>query len=99
MDYRYPISAFQAFAICLSSFDTKIACEWDKVIPSLFFFVLTLPTSWKWLISLLNMLAFIPTFIHVYILSCLIKALTLLRIDSLDFRDNRIATVGQDPTF
>ncbi|KAK9127724.1 hypothetical protein Syun_016521 [Stephania yunnanensis] len=26
MDYRYPISAFQAFAICLSSFDTKIAC-------------------------------------------------------------------------
>ncbi|KAK8512100.1 hypothetical protein V6N12_018581 [Hibiscus sabdariffa] len=27
MDYRYPISAFQAFAICLSSFDTNIACE------------------------------------------------------------------------
>lgn len=27
MDYRYPISAFQAYAICLSSFDTKIACE------------------------------------------------------------------------
>ncbi|KAM0852927.1 hypothetical protein ACQ4PT_051421 [Festuca glaucescens] len=27
MDYRYPISAFQAFAICLSSFDTKLACE------------------------------------------------------------------------
>ncbi|XP_021730921.1 tubby-like F-box protein 3 [Chenopodium quinoa] len=27
MDYHYPISAFQAFAICLSSFDTKIACE------------------------------------------------------------------------
>lgn len=27
MDYRYPISAFQAFAICLSSFDTKPACE------------------------------------------------------------------------
>ncbi|KAM7485132.1 hypothetical protein LguiA_001141 [Lonicera macranthoides] len=27
MDYRYPISVFQAFAICLSSFDTKIACE------------------------------------------------------------------------
>uniref|UniRef100_A0A0A9DCK3 Tubby-like F-box protein n=1 Tax=Arundo donax TaxID=35708 RepID=A0A0A9DCK3_ARUDO len=27
IDYRYPISAFQAFAICLSSFDTKIACE------------------------------------------------------------------------
>ncbi|KAJ6838170.1 tubby-like F-box protein 6 [Iris pallida] len=25
MDYQYPISAFQAFAICLSSFDTKIA--------------------------------------------------------------------------
>lgn len=29
MDYRYPISAFQAFTICLSSFDTKIACEWQ----------------------------------------------------------------------
>nr|GLL42091.1 tubby-like F-box protein 3 [Ipomoea trifida] len=27
MDFRYPLSAFQAFAICLSSFDTKIACE------------------------------------------------------------------------
>ncbi|KAK4477726.1 hypothetical protein RD792_016984 [Penstemon davidsonii] len=27
MDYRYPISAFQAFSICLSSFDTKPACE------------------------------------------------------------------------
>ncbi|XP_052208444.1 tubby-like F-box protein 3 [Diospyros lotus] len=27
MDYRYPLSAFQAFAICLSSFDTKIGCE------------------------------------------------------------------------
>ncbi|KAF6166667.1 hypothetical protein GIB67_005529 [Kingdonia uniflora] len=27
MDYQYPISAFQAFAICLSSFDTKPACE------------------------------------------------------------------------
>eukprot|EP00245_Coleochaete_scutata_P018476 TRINITY_DN961_c0_g2_i2.p1 TRINITY_DN961_c0_g2~~TRINITY_DN961_c0_g2_i2.p1 ORF type:complete len:418 (-),score=65.15 TRINITY_DN961_c0_g2_i2:195-1448(-) len=27
MDYMYPLSAFQAFAICLSSFDTKVACE------------------------------------------------------------------------
>ncbi|KAL9253601.1 Tubby-like F-box protein 5-like protein [Drosera capensis] len=27
MDYWYPLSAFQAFAICLSSFDTKPACE------------------------------------------------------------------------
>ncbi|CAK9134701.1 unnamed protein product [Ilex paraguariensis] len=27
MDYRYPLSAFQSFAICLSSFDTKLACE------------------------------------------------------------------------
>ncbi|EPS58599.1 hypothetical protein M569_16214, partial [Genlisea aurea] len=27
MDFGYPVSAFQAFAICLSSFDTKIACE------------------------------------------------------------------------
>lgn len=27
MDYQYPLSAFQAFAICLSSFDTKIGCN------------------------------------------------------------------------
>lgn len=27
MDYRYPLSAFQAFGICLTSFDTKLACE------------------------------------------------------------------------
>ncbi|XP_062180115.1 tubby-like F-box protein 12 [Phragmites australis] len=27
MDYRYPLSAFQAFTICLTSFDTKLACE------------------------------------------------------------------------
>ncbi|CAA2976493.1 tubby-like F-box 3 [Olea europaea subsp. europaea] len=27
MDYQYPISTFQAFAICLSSFDTRAACE------------------------------------------------------------------------
>lgn len=27
MDYQYPISALQAFAICLTSFDNKLACE------------------------------------------------------------------------
>uniref|UniRef100_A0A7N0VJX1 Tubby C-terminal domain-containing protein n=1 Tax=Kalanchoe fedtschenkoi TaxID=63787 RepID=A0A7N0VJX1_KALFE len=27
MDYSYPLSAFQAFAICLTSFDNKPACE------------------------------------------------------------------------
>nr|CAD1823745.1 unnamed protein product [Ananas comosus var. bracteatus] len=27
MDYRHPLSAFQAFAICLTSFGTKLACE------------------------------------------------------------------------
>ncbi|KAL3639145.1 Tubby-like F-box protein 5 [Castilleja foliolosa] len=27
MDYRYPLSAFQAFAICLSTFDMKPVCE------------------------------------------------------------------------
>ena len=27
MDYRYPLSAMQAFSICLASFDRKIACE------------------------------------------------------------------------
>lgn len=27
MDYRQPLSAFQAFAICLTSFGTKLACD------------------------------------------------------------------------
>jgi hypothetical protein len=27
MDFQAPMSAFQAFAICLSSFDYKLACE------------------------------------------------------------------------
>jgi tubby-related protein 1 len=27
MDFRYPFSPFQAFAICLSSFDYKLCCE------------------------------------------------------------------------
>uniref|UniRef100_A0A2P2JMB5 Tubby C-terminal domain-containing protein n=1 Tax=Rhizophora mucronata TaxID=61149 RepID=A0A2P2JMB5_RHIMU len=27
MDYRKPLSAFQAFALCLTSFGTKLACE------------------------------------------------------------------------
>mmetsp|Transcript_76882 Transcript_76882/g.205482 ORF Transcript_76882/g.205482 Transcript_76882/m.205482 type:complete len:213 (+) Transcript_76882:601-1239(+) len=27
MDFRWPLSAFQAFAICLSSFDYKLCCE------------------------------------------------------------------------
>lgn len=27
LDYQYPVSAVQAFAIALSSFDSKLACE------------------------------------------------------------------------
>lgn len=27
MDYNYPLCALQAFAIALSSFDSKLACE------------------------------------------------------------------------
>ena len=27
MDFTYPMSALQAFSICLSSFDHKLACE------------------------------------------------------------------------
>lgn len=27
MDFRYPLCALQAFAIALSSFDSKLACE------------------------------------------------------------------------
>ena len=30
MDYRYPMCALQAFGIALSSFDSKLACEWDS---------------------------------------------------------------------
>lgn len=32
MDYRQPLSAFQAFALCLTSFGTKFACEWGNCI-------------------------------------------------------------------
>ena len=28
LDYKYPMCAVQAFAIALSSFDSKLACEW-----------------------------------------------------------------------
>ncbi len=27
MDFAYPLTALQAFAICLTSFDSKLACE------------------------------------------------------------------------
>ena len=27
MDFQSPLSPFQAFALCLSSFDSKLACE------------------------------------------------------------------------
>ena len=27
MDFQWPMTAFQAFSICLSSFDNKLACE------------------------------------------------------------------------
>ena len=30
MDYRYPMCALQAFGVALSSFDSKLACEWRK---------------------------------------------------------------------
>ena len=31
MDFRYPLCAMQAFAIALSSFDGKLACEWKQL--------------------------------------------------------------------
>lgn len=42
MDFRHPLSAFQAFAICLTSFGTKLACEWDSasLFLSLYYFSL-----------------------------------------------------------
>jgi len=27
MDFQWPVSAIQAFSICLSSFNSKLACE------------------------------------------------------------------------
>lgn len=30
MDFNYPMCALQAFAIALSSFDSKLACEWTQ---------------------------------------------------------------------
>lgn len=27
MDFQWPMSAFQAVAICMTSFDSKLACE------------------------------------------------------------------------
>lgn len=36
MDFRHPLSAFQAFAICLTSFGTKLACEWVNNILSVY---------------------------------------------------------------
>lgn len=32
MDFRYPMCALQAFGIALSSFDSKLACEWVTII-------------------------------------------------------------------
>lgn len=34
MDFRYPLCALQAFAIALSSFDGKLACEWKFRLPT-----------------------------------------------------------------
>lgn len=31
LDFNYPMCALQAFAIGLSSFDSKLACEWSLV--------------------------------------------------------------------
>jgi len=28
MDFQWPLSPFQAFACCITSFDSKLACEW-----------------------------------------------------------------------
>lgn len=29
LDFSYPLCALQAFAVALSSFDSKLACEWQ----------------------------------------------------------------------
>ena len=41
LDYRYPVCAVQAFAIALSSFDSKLACEWqyEQIYMQLFLLV------------------------------------------------------------
>ena len=37
MDYNYPMCALQAFAIALSSFDGKLACEWMIILIAVLF--------------------------------------------------------------
>ena len=44
-DYRYPLSAIQAFAIALSSFDSRLAREWCWAL-SLIIFAFPLITHW-----------------------------------------------------
>lgn len=39
MDFRYPLCALQAFGIALSSFDSKLACEWS-LFKRFFFYVI-----------------------------------------------------------
>lgn len=37
MDFRYPLCALQAFGIALSSFDSKLACEWSYILYYVFY--------------------------------------------------------------
>lgn len=45
MDYRYPMCALQAFGIALSSFDSKLACEW--IFGWVFMLVTKFGAYWK----------------------------------------------------
>lgn len=60
MDYRYPLCAMQAFAIALSSFDGKIACEWAEArsgrntalaIPAVALFILLISTLLAYILT------------------------------------------------
>lgn len=61
MDYRQPLSAFQAFAISLSSFGTKLACEQRC---SLMLFVWLYGLCW-WLLACFLLLRCDPFFVLV----------------------------------
>lgn len=54
LDYNYPLCAVQAFAIALSSFDGKIACEWQLQTTEVHVLLLDFCMSLKKLIKCLQ---------------------------------------------
>lgn len=61
MDYRYPLCAMQAFAIALSSFDGKIACEWAEARGSGRHAAVAIPAVALLILLISSLLAYILT--------------------------------------